>query len=297
MSNPDILADKKNGYLSLLVWINRGETRKTICQLLGITNQVLGRKFQKLEANGYIKAVQRRPVSIFKLTDNGKQLITNLIASDHMYLEGFFKCHHQIIGFRIKDFGNWKFNQKIWKTMKGGWHYEKGILDGIHFRIQEPTKNRPEGLLAVICPQSYSKNPSREFERQKDDATKISTYLALKYGMSFRDPYRVREGHKELVGSEAIADKIGYIKIGKFWVDASGLGGKKLEESQDTNTIERMMEAPDRLDRMERLLERFTEQLALHLEVEQKQSNNQTLMTETLIKLTKAIEELKDLKK
>lgn len=267
MSN---LPSKLKGLHILLNCIERNESRKVMCQLLNISNQSVGRKLSTLKAKGYIEQIHSRPTSTYKMLSLGSQVSQILIQSDGM-MSGFYKCHHKIVGYIIEDYGNWQFNDKLWVTMKGGWHYQKARIKDHIIRVQDT------GKMVIICPKTYSKNPKEAFGNMVESAMSIGRNLAQNYGMKLGNFIEIREGHKELIGSNAIADMLGYLKIGNFWIDESG-GSKNFEEMENTNSIEDLLKLPQdiaelrkeyakNLTELSEVNKALTEQIRLHLDV------------------------------
>ena len=113
--------NEPNGLHILLNCIKKNESRKIMAQLLNISNSAIGKKLRGLEQKGLIEQIISRPVSCYKLTSFGEQMNQFLIQSDNA--TGFYKCHHKIVGFQIKDYGTFQFNDKLKIKMNGNWHY------------------------------------------------------------------------------------------------------------------------------------------------------------------------------
>lgn len=269
---------KQNALRDLLIWLSNGETRKTICSLLKISNSALSYKITELKAKGLIEETSR---GIYKLTLTGTFVKDSLIQS--VKTPSQFRCHHQIRGIKILDYGSYKFNPKLQKKMRGGWCWQKIRIRGYNVRIQTT------GTMAVICPPTIGLDKNEQFEIQINEANKIAEFIANKYHMKLGEFYRIREGHSEVIGSERLAQYLGYVKVAGVWVDASGGKGKRLEENQDSTDIEKLIDLPNRMEKMESLLERFTEQIELHLVV---MNNINTGITE----LRDAVKSLSDKK-
>lgn len=280
----------------LLSWVERNESRKVACQLLGITNQSLSYHLSKLRLKGIIEEVQHRP-AIYKLTPLGIH-IRETIAQSDVAMTDYYSCHHLIIGYEITDYGTWKFNEKLWKEMRGHWHWQKVRVRDFNVRIQTT------GLMAIICPKRYGKNPNETFDKLIEEGKDIAKILANKYNMKLGDYKRIREGHKELLGSNKIAELIGYWKQGGVWIDASG-GSMNFEENQDETKIENLLDVPNRIDKIEETLSNkltpaiidLTNQLQLHLSVESKQDKNMDKMNIVLQEISNGIKELRDVMK
>lgn len=254
------LPRKLRGLHILLNCVERHESRKVMAQLLNVSNTAIGKKLSTLKQKGYIEQITSRPIAAYKILPLGLQ-VNQIIAQSDGAMSGFYKCHHKIVGYKIENYGTWRFNEKIWKTMKGNWHWQKVKLKDYNIRIQDT------GKMIIICPKIYDKQPSHAFGKMIEDAQEVGRQLAQKYNMKLGDFIEVREGHKELIGSNQIAEMIGYLKIGNFWIDESG-GSRNFEELETSDKMERLLDLPDVIgNKLVPAIEQHSHDILLHLAV------------------------------
>lgn len=270
----------------LLNWIERGETRHTMCRLLNYSNQRLSYHIATLKAKGFIEQVQDRPISLYRLTPLGSRVKEILLQSDTDFYK-MWRCHNLILGWPIADFGTWRFNEKLWKTMKN-WHFQEMMLKGHKIHIHDT------GLVKIYCPEKYAVNADEGFDEAVSEAQKVAAYLQSKYSLSLGNRYRIRNGQKELIGSEKLAEMIGHMKIGGVFVDISDSKNRRLEADQDNYGIEKLLALPEMLEKqMIPVIEQLTKQINLHLEVTAEIKNGIKSLTEAVDELRNAIRELR----
>jgi len=260
---------KPKGLQALFSSIERGETRTTMTKLFSISNTALGKRLQHLVGVGMIEQVQQRPYSLYKLTPLGNRVNQILGQSEREVYTNVWRCHNVILGWEIKDFGTWKFNEKLQKTMNN-WIYQELKLKGYKIHIQST------GLLKLYCPEVYANNADEGFDKIVEDAKAVANYIASRYKMKIDNYHRVRNGQKEHFGSEKLAEFIGHMKVGGVFVDISDKQNRRLEADQDNYDIEKLFALPKEVAELKTSYKDLTEingllteQIKLHLSVMQ----------------------------
>lgn len=244
---------------NLLSWIERGESRQTMCKLLNFSNQRLQWHISSLKAKGLIEEVQNKPISLYRLTPLGNRIKEMSTQSD----TNFYTCwrvHNLIVGWEVKGWGSWKFNPTFLKDMKN-FKFQELVLKGHKIHIQD------SGLIKIYCPEVYAANADDGFDRAVQEASKVAEYIASKYDMQLGERYRIRSGHKEKIGSEKIGEFLGHLKIGGVWVDAS-TGSRRLEADQDNYDLEKLLAMPNIIEnKLIPAIEQHSHDIQLHLSV------------------------------
>jgi uncharacterized coiled-coil protein SlyX len=183
------------------------------------------------------------------------------------------------------DFGNYKWNVHK-KCQMNNWFYEE---DKVKDSIGEWKINiQSTGLLKIYCPEIYHEHPPTAFGMMHDISSRIAEKFRSMYGMKIGLLKVIREGHKELVNSDMLAKLFGKTKIGNVWIDAS-TGTEWLEAKETDNSLEKLMDMPNRLGLLEdhlvkqtEIMDRLSDNIKLHLEV-------MTNMNETLKKIQESL--------
>jgi len=252
---------------TILDGIKKGLTRQTLCKQLNIKNSTLSYHLAKMKHSRLIEQVYSYPSSFYNISSKGEQIREIIVQSVDMsqndrnlYKRSTFRIHNVILAWEIESFGSFAFNEKLWKSMKG-WHFQKFNIDDHAIHIQDT------GLIKIYCPEIYTNDPPTALAQVYEKANKIANYLASRDNMKIKPMKVIREAHKELVGSEKIAEILGYQKVNKVWIDNS-TGSKCLEESQSSNDLEALIQMPKFLDeKLVPVIEQLTEQITLHLAV------------------------------
>jgi len=243
----------------------------------------------KLKKLGLVQKTQSYPYAIYSLTPFGQRVKKIIGQSDS--LSTLWRCHGLIVGFDIKDFGNFSWEKRKLSSMKGWNYYKEKIKDSFGEWVIDIQST---GLLKIYCPEQYTENPDSSFGRMERLACKIAEKYAEVYGMKLGLLKQIREGHKELVNSELLGKLFGTAKIGDMWADAS-TGTLWLEEKQSSNSIESLLKLPERMEKVEKI---FTELLVPSIE---KQSESNVWLAENLAKheqvLNKMLETLQKIDK
>lgn len=254
-------AGKSSFLLNLLCWIDRGESRATMAKLLNFSKQRLSYHIGTLRQKGLIEEVQKKPISLYRLTPLGQRVKENIGQSvdDFYHKNSIWRCHNLILGWEIRDFGTWQFNDRLTKAMKG-WHYQEILLSGHKVHIQS------SGLLKVYCPEVYAVNADEGFDAAVQAGQKVVDYLKSKFNLQLGERYRIRHGQKEHFGSENMAEFIGHMKIGGVFIDISDKQNRRLEADQDNYQLEKLFALPDILDKkLVPAIDQHSQDIRLHL--------------------------------
>jgi len=273
----------------LLKGLEQGQTRKELCNTLNLKNNALQYHINRLLKEGLIEQTQRQPYATYKITEKGIGIQKIIVHSDGHIPKPLYKCHNQILGWRIENFGIWRFNEKIWKEMKGNWHFQKLHINGHNINIHDT------GLIKIYCPPMFHSSPRTAFGHQIDSAGKIAYKLANRYGMKIKPMHIIREGEKSNALTRQLASKIGRIKLDQIWTDASPPDKElEIEESQFSDQFEKLLALPDLFEaKMIPAIEKLTEQIELHLAVQKKTGETMDHIKVGINELRDAIKELK----
>lgn len=269
-SNQPVRTPVKKEFLLLLLRSieESGENIKQIADSFKFSKQRLNYHLRKLRLASLIQKTQGYPYAIYSLTLLGLRVKKILGQSENV--PNLWRCHALITGFEIRDFG--KFDWKRYKIKQmNNWHYaEEFITDSYgtwKINIQS------SGLLKIYCPEIYHENPLQAFGIMYNVSSKIARKYEEIYHMDIGQMRIIREGHKELADSKLLGELFGKTRIGNVWADAS-TGTMCLEESQSSDKIEGLLDAPKRLEKIEELLIKtfnnfdiYNQNIMKHLEV------------------------------
>lgn len=265
--------EKKQFFVSLLraIAIN-GESHQKIESELGMSRQALNYHLWKLKRLGWIQRDQSRPYSVYSITPLGQRR-KKILGPSQKQPKSFsssvlWRCHNKIIGFKIDDWASWKWGPK--KAMNN-WFYQEEV---VKWQDKEwKVHIQSTGTMKVYCPPIYHEKPDTAFAIMSDMASRIAVKYGELYGMRFSPAYSIREGHKELVGSEDLSELLGKTKVEEVWADAS-TGTECLEEKEGVNRIELLLKLPDLIAPLPELvikntevMSQFCEQIKIHLAV------------------------------
>lgn len=241
----------------------KGLTLTQIARKFGKTKQSLNYHIREAQDKGLIERIQSYPYSVYKLTSKGERVKEILVQSHPNQNKHLWKAHNLIIGFKITSFGRFRFTPissgKI--IQMNNWRYMRFEHNGFVVCVQDT------GLLKIYCPSRYTTNPDIEFGKMYSEATRLAQEYCDRYDMRLGEIRTIRKGQKSLYNSQKLAEITGRFKRDDIWVDASE-GTDELEEPQDSNKIEDLMEMPNRITRIEGLMERqagLIETYAKHL--------------------------------
>lgn len=269
-------ASKGQFLFLLLSSIDDDLTLSKICEKTGKTKQALNYHLRQSERHKLVFKEQAYPFAIYRLTSLGKRVKEDLRQSEHP--TPTWNCHNLIVGFDIKSMGSFNFvetpRRKICE-MRGGWKYAAEETGGHVVNVQDT------GLLKIYCKERYAKDPDLAWAEMYSEAMRISQFYVERYGMRLQPMRIIRKGEKSLVKSEVMAKILGRFKTEGVYVNASK-GPEELEERQDVYYVENLLKLPEKvsqleqhlvnqarmLDRQSVVLERYTQQIELHLEVE-----------------------------
>jgi hypothetical protein len=245
-----------------------GENIGKIAINLKRTKQSLNYHFKKLLSANFIKKEQSYPFAIYRLTPLGQRV--KIILGQPEGVSNLWRCHDLIIGFNIESYGSFSFENRKIKPMKNWYYTIETIKDSIgEWGIHVQSTN----LLKIYVPEKYHESPDFAFGNMERIATNLAQRFAETYSMKLGLMRIVREGHKELANSEMLAKLFGRTRIGNVWVDKS-TGSSWMEETQSENKIEKLLETPERIDKLENhltkqteIMDQFSLQMKLHLEV------------------------------
>lgn len=271
---------KRSFEFELLLAVERLDgNRKLICREFQMSNPNLQYHLNKMKP--LIQKTRMGRFTVLTLTDMGRTIKENLVGSR---LGQLWRCHNLIVGFQIEDFGSFKFNPLKTVQMKNWTYHREVIKDSFGEWVIHIQEN---GLMKVYCPSIYHQNPNTAFGNMEDVSCRIVQTLRESYGMKIGLMRRIREGHKEAVGSEILGRLMKGSKSNGVWADSS-TGTLRLEEEQTSDSIEKVLNLPDMIDRklvpaLEKIAER-DEWLAKNLETHEK----------VLGGIMEAIQELRD---
>jgi hypothetical protein len=255
-----------------------------------MSNQALGYHIGTLKAKHLIEEVQTRPVALYRLTPFGQRVKEILAQSDTSLYTKLWRCHNLILGWEIKGFGTWKFDPKRLKHMKN-WAYQELVLKKHKIHVQDT------GLLKVYCPEIYAEHNADEgFDKAVEIAQKVVAYIQSRYSLELGERYRIRNGQKELIGSEKLAEMIGHVKVGGVFIDISDKQNRRLEADQDNYDLEALMSLPKKIEQIvefqhenAKITNDFAKNIELHLDVLNKQSNALEAIKSAILELKEVI--------
>ncbi len=259
-----------------------GESHQKMESELGMKRTTLKYHLTKLKRLGLIQRDQSRPYSVYSLTPLGRRWQENLVQSEKQPLS-LWRCHAKIIGFTITNWANWRWSAK--KAMKN-WYFQEEV---VKWQDKEwKVHVQSTGTLKVYCPPIYHENPDTAFAVMADMASRIAIKFSELYQMQFSPAYSIREGHKELVGSELLAQLLGKTKIGDVWADAS-TGTECMEEKEGCDRIELLLKLPEIIAPLPELIvkntevmSQFSHQIELHLSVLTEMKDSMKEMRDTM---------------
>jgi hypothetical protein len=276
----------KNNFLVLRILTEieaNGENIQKVAINLKRTPQSLNYHFKKLLSANFIKKEQSYPFAIYRLTPLGERI--KIILGQSEGVSNLWRCHDEIIGFKIEDYGNFSFENRKLSPMKNWKYFQETIRDsngewGIHVQTT--------GLMKIYIPEKYHENPDFAFGNMERIATNLGQRYAETYNMKLGLMMKIREGHKELANSEMLAKIFGRTRIGNVWIDNS-TGTSWMEETQGENKIEQLLELPERIDKLgnhlvkqTEIMDQFSQQMKLHLEVLTEMKNTLIAIKESL---------------
>lgn len=239
---------------------DNGDDRREICRSIKKSSANLGYYLKKLMNAELVKRMQSYPYSIYRLTELGRKVKENLAQSEGA--RSFWRVHALTVGFPIENYGGFKFDSGKLKQMNN-WHYQEDVVrDGN--RREWRMRVQSTGLLVVSCPEMITEEPNTAFGNMYDIGARLARVFSESHGMRIGRMKIVREGHKELIGSERLAGLFGRMKIEDVWVDRSN-GTDRLEEKQSGNSVERLLEVPKLMEFIIEQQADFAKNLKLHL--------------------------------
>jgi DNA-binding HxlR family transcriptional regulator len=250
-----------------------------ISKKIGISKQSLNYYLKKLSNVGLITRTQSSPFSIYVLTEKGRAVKENLVHSEESFKTNMWRFHNLLLGFNIRSFGTWKFQEtKSVKMMN--WFYQQVQMPGGHAVHIQST-----GLLKIYCPEMVGDDPEIMRGKAHADAQEVARHFIDKYDMLLEPMRILRKGEKELLGSGDLAKLFGRMKTPDLFINASG-GEENLEEKEDSNRIEDLIAMPEKMEELKECivglqsavvetmgnklnptLEALAKQIELHLEV------------------------------
>ena len=281
--------------LLLLSGIDEGLTPKAIAKKLGRTKQALNYHLKRMQALNVVFREQSYPWAIYRLTSLGRRVKDSLIQSDNP-MRRLWKAHNLITGFSVHSFGSFNFvetsNRHI--AQMNGWNYAYETLGDYNIHVQDT------GLLKIYCPKEYCRDPDIAFGKMFAESQRIAQLYADRYDMKLEPMRIIRKGEKSLCNSEQLSKIFGRFKLPGVYVNASD-GSEELEESQDSYAVENLLKLPEKINAIEQhqlgqsqILSSFTEQISLHLKVEdrtlEKLDNDIAIQKETM----KTLQEIRD---
>jgi len=259
----------------------------SITKRLGKSKQALNYHIRKLEKLNFIEKKQSYPFAIYEVTSLGERVKENLVHSEG--LKNLWKCHSLIVGFDVQSFGTFRFINTTKRKIipMNNWNYAMEEKGKFKVHIQD------SGLMKIYCPEKYTKKPDEAFGKMYAEAQSIAQRYCDRYRMELKQLKIIRKGHKTLIGSRKLAKLMGRVNLGEMWVDASD-GTDELEERQDEYSIESLLELPDRMDVVERAIDKQTEAINRQSEVDERLSRNIELHLEVLKGIKEAIKNLSE---
>ena len=229
-----------------------------ICKKLGMTKQNLNYYLKKFIRLGLINKTQSYPFAIYRPTEKGLRVKENLIQSERGVKTAMWRLHNIIVGFTIRRWGSWKFNDQKCVHMNN-WFYQKiRRADNYVIHVQST------GLVKIYVPEKIGQDPELLRGMAFHEATETARWMIDHYDLELEPMRIIRKGQKELLNSQELAKLFGRIKTDGFYVDASN-GEENLEEPDDSFRIENILEyieqTPGRLDQVENGVHEFKSML------------------------------------
>jgi hypothetical protein len=250
----------------VLILVKKGESISTMAKLCKVSKQAISARLLRYKAKGLVEQLHSRPVAVYKLTSLGEVVNINNVqsvnSSHSKQKMKLWRCHALIVGHDIISWGTWKFNDTLMKRMRG-WSFQELLIKGNKIHIQDT------GLMKIYMPDQYTNYPAQAWANMYEQANKIANYLAQRYNMQIKPMRIIREGHKELQGTEKIAKLLGVQNIGKVRIDISEKDKPNMEEDQSEYSLEALLEMPKVLEQFQESLKLYNEQIRLHLSVMQ----------------------------
>ena len=234
--------------------------RKVMCRNLKRSNSSLQYHLNRLRMAGLIEQSRFGKFQILRLSDLGKTIKENLGRSQGTRI---WRTHALILGFELDDMGSFRFNQMRVRQMNN-WHYQEEVIKDSYGEWKVHVQST--GLLKIYCPPVYTENPSETFEALRNISKRIAEIFRESYGMKIGMLREIREGEKELVGSEALGKLFKGRKFNGVFANAS-TGSMRLEEKERDSGIEDLMKVPELMEFIIKQQADFAKNLELHLQV------------------------------
>ena len=262
-----------------------GNNLQYITEQFGISKQSLNYWLNKTIKQGFVKKVQSYPFAIYELTSFGKRVKKITTQSEEgKKLVNIWDCHNLIVGFNILHFGNFHFENTQRRKLihMNNWHYVSEKVGDFTINIQST------GLLKIYCPRRTGIYPDQEFARLMSEAQKIAQDYCNRHNMKIGLLKLIRKGQKSLKNSKKLTEALGRFKVDGVWVDAS-TGIDEIEANQDNYHIEEILELPKKFNELLGLnksfmgnIDKYNQNIELHLEVMEKMSKSLDVMNEKL---------------
>lgn len=280
----------KNVLLYLLRALKEGLTTKQILDNLKWSKQRLKWHLDVLEAKGLIEKTQSYPIRNYRLLpigmifldtsktfshttgENDPKLFkekghTSKTFSDTLASIGnttnankeLWDVHNLIVGFRIKNYGNYRLEDVETLVKMMNWKYAREDFKDFIVNIQDT------GLLKIYCPRRYGQDTGIVIAQLYKQAQEIADYYARRYCMEISDIELIRPAHKTLLNSSKISGILKNRRIGGLYADASE-GTLNLEENQDEDRIEALLKLPEFMAQWIDVNERLSFNIEAHLD-------------------------------
>ena len=297
----------------ILVRLNSGLYPKQIARQLSISNQLVHYHIKKLEGLNYVKKVIKSSITVYELTDKGKQFLTTLKSKLNQNkkfsipMSEDIRTHNFIIKYPIlKDESKMKFEKTI---EMNNWSYgTKRLTYPLGITIKKTTNN-----VIVYLHQFRANDFSEYLNYLMKSLVFVYTYLKergilidVMNGKTLGQHLALTLNKQTTESLEKIIGKRLYTEVNlgrtaksvyptdlkaKAWVDRS-LGTLELE-TNDMMYLENFILMPERVTRFEKLGEfiieqqyQFSKNLEKHMEV-------LNSIGEAIKELSKTIKELK----
>lgn len=240
-----------------------GDNLHEICRRLNRSPSNLAYHLRIMKESGLIERVQSYPNAVYKLTEVGRTIKENKAYGDGT--KPLYRCHALQIGFPIKDFGSFDFNQIRTRQVSGWKFVDEKVKD---FYGKWNVRIQSTGLMIISCPEKVTDNVNSYFGAMYQVASRLGESYAESFKMKIGNMKIVRQGHKELIGSERIAKLLRPVKMKNIWIDTSQTNTPRLEENESSDSIERLMELPKTIDKkLIPAMEWMTKNIESHREV------------------------------
>lgn len=251
---------KAEKYALILAEIDRfkdvdyGQRLNIIAKKLAMTPQNLNYYLKRFTEMGLIIQVLRSRYTTYALTEKGRHVKEKLVQSEKGVKTVTWRYHNLIVGYKILNWGNFRFNKK--KTVRmNNWSYQIVKADnGLQAHVQDT------GLLKIYGPKIYGDDGEILRIKASTMVSEAARFFIDYYDFKLGQPKVLRKGQKELLNSEQLARLLGRIKTDEFFVDASG-GDENLEEPDDSFAVENILstlqETPQRLENLEGSMEKL----------------------------------------